>query len=137
MQRRVVEDRVVLRGAGGHEIGSNLILPDAVVKFPNGVLRIMSFRIFREENPIMLISVRDGRALGLDMPQDILFRDNESPDDSPDDPPDESPDEHAGSEHDPMPSSREIKKVNTEDAPVCMNSALKKKKKNRRGLEGT
>ena len=52
----------------------------------------------------MLISVRDGRALGLDMPQDILFRDDESPDDSPD----ESPDEHAGSEHDSMPSLREI-----------------------------
>ena len=48
-------------------------LPGATVVFPNGTRHVTDLHVFEGDSPLLLVSTKSGRELGLPMPQDDLF----------------------------------------------------------------
>ena len=73
IRNRMVPADFVLKGVAGREVGVNRKLPGATVVFPNGTRHVTDLHVFEGDSPLLLVSTKSGRELGLPMPQDDLF----------------------------------------------------------------
>ncbi|MBT3784177.1 hypothetical protein HOF92_04315, partial [bacterium] len=73
VRNRMVPADYVLKGVTGGEVGVDRKLPGATVVFPNDTRHVTDVHVFEGDSPLLLVSTKSGRELGLPMPQDDLF----------------------------------------------------------------